>query len=292
MKIGTAFLAWMLAFVPVAPGADDFAARCADRAAIERVYHAHRTGSAQTFEEAIPPVLIERLVRQDAAKESALRNVYHVEVAPAMLAAEVRRINTTTRAPEVLAEIKHALGDSEPRFANAMARPLLVERELRRRFDHDAALHAAQRHQAEQARAQFFAKQTPADARDVTWQLTQRPAEQKSAFAIPPPTRATKADSKGGIYSNEATAQLAQTLSTTEAAPRAEEKAYFSDLDPELQRVLGAQLRKPGDVSAVVEMPGVFLVFAVKSRNAEVLVAAAVTFPKRSYDEWLAPQPE
>jgi hypothetical protein len=47
-------------------------------------------------------------------------------------------------------------------------------------------------------------------------------------------------------------------------------------------------LKKPGDVSGVIEMPGGFLVFLAKARSAEALSAASVSIPKRSYDEWLA----
>ena len=156
--------------------ADDFAARCADRAVIERVCHAHRLGTKQAFEDAMPGALIEKLVRQDQGKEGALRKVYGIEITPAMVAAEVARINSTTRAPEVLAEIKDALGDAE-HFACGMARPIVVERELHGRFDNDDKLHAEKRREAEQARASLLAKQSIKDLHDVTWQLTPRPGE-------------------------------------------------------------------------------------------------------------------
>ena len=48
-------------------------------------------------------------MREDLRKEAALRQVYSVAIAPALLEAEVQRINTTTRAPEMLAEIKAAM---------------------------------------------------------------------------------------------------------------------------------------------------------------------------------------
>ena len=53
--------------------ADDFAARCADRAAIERVYHTHRMGTKQPFEQAMPQALREQVVRQDQHKETVLK---------------------------------------------------------------------------------------------------------------------------------------------------------------------------------------------------------------------------
>ena len=279
----------LLAFCSSAP-ASDFSTLCADRPAIERVYHAHRLGTKQTFEEAMPRALNEQVARQEQNKETALRKVYDVDVTPAMVAAEVERINTTTRAPEVLAEIKHALGDDAARFVAAMARPILVERELCRRFDNDEKLHAAQRREAEQARRSLLAKQPVKDMRDVMWQLTPRPADGKAAPASPPPP--TNGVAKSGAYTIEATAQLSQVLASPEHTTRGKEKMYFEDLEPELQKVLRVQLQKPGDVSAVIETHAGFLVFLVKEKTGEILTAASLTIPKRSYDEWLAQQPK
>jgi hypothetical protein len=271
--------------------ADDFAARCADRAAIERVYHTHRMGTKPHFEEAMPRALLEQIVRQDQHKEAVLRKAYGLEITPAMVAAEVERINTTTRAPEVLAEIKHALGDDAARFAAAMARPFLVERELRRRFDHDGNLHAAQRREAELARASLLANNPVKDLRDVTWQLTPRPAEDKPA-PLSTPTTPTQTTAKSSAYTNEATAQVSQALNPPDKSTPGREKLYFEDLDPELQKVLHVQLQRPGDVSAVIEMPGGFLVFVTKEKNAETLSAASFSISKRSYEEWLSRETE
>jgi 23S rRNA U2552 (ribose-2'-O)-methylase RlmE/FtsJ len=266
---------------------------CADRAAIERVYHAHRIATQQTFEQAMPRELIEKLVRQDQHKEAVLHKVYGVDITPAMVAAEVQRIDTTTRAPEVLAEIKHALGDAPARFANAMARPIVVERTLRARFEDDDKLHAPQRHEAEQARESLLAKKPVGGMHDVTWQLTPRPADGNPDLRSPIsnlPASSTKGVAKSDAYSVEATVQLAQTLSPPPA--ERDRKLYFDDVDPELQKVLRVQLQKPGDVSAVIETPGGFLLFLGKERTAEALSAASFSIPKRSYEEWLAHQPE
>ena len=68
----------------VTPGrADDLAALCADRTAFERVYFQHRIGTKQTFEQASPTSLIERLVRDDLHKEAVLKKFYGVEITPA-----------------------------------------------------------------------------------------------------------------------------------------------------------------------------------------------------------------
>jgi hypothetical protein len=270
--------------------ADDFASLCADRAAIERVYHEHRTGTKPPFDQAMPRVVLERLVREDLRKEAVLRKVYAVEVTPALLAAEVQRINTTTRAPEMLAEIKHALDDDPERFARGMARPILVERELRSRFDNDDLLHAPQRGQVERTRHELLtAKTNGADSgqllsllkrnhsnavTEITWQLGARPSE----------SNAPGADLLEAQKHFGPNAQLLSVPSTDGK----ERKPYFEDLPGELQNVLRVQLRRPGDVSAVIEAPSVFLLYVAMEKTEMVLQAAGLSLPKRDYEQWLA----
>ena len=155
MKFTQTFL--LLPLLALAAGqSEDFGARCADRAALERVYYNHRLGEKPPFEQVLPPAMLENLVRQDLRKETALKQAYGVEVTPALLDAEVQRINTTTRAPDILAEIKTALGHDPVRFADVFAKPILVERLLREKFDNDDALHASQRRTVEMVRGQLL----------------------------------------------------------------------------------------------------------------------------------------
>jgi len=259
-----------------------------DRAAIERVYHDHRTGTKPPFEQAMPRELLERLVQGARHKEAVLLKVYQVTVTPEMVEAEVRRIESTTRAPEVLAEIKQALGGDPARFSRSVARPIVVERILRQRFENDDALHAGPRAATEKARQQLLAHQAVEGMRDSTWELGSRPAE--AAPPAPSVPQAQQASASSGSYSNEATAQVAQPLGGGQDKP-GDRKLYFEDLDPELQNVLRVQLQKPGDVSAVIETPSSFLVFQAKEKSAAVLTASCLTVPKRSYDEWLTQHP-
>src|SRR3954463_3971661 len=163
LLIRVSFVIWHSSFV-IAPCstvlADDFAALCADRAAIEQVYYNHRIGTKAPFEETMPPALVEKLVREDLHKEMVLKKVYAVEITPALLESEVQRINTTTRAPDVLAELKAALGNDTNRFARTMAKPILVERVLRDKFDNGDALHAGVRRECELVRNALLAAKT------------------------------------------------------------------------------------------------------------------------------------
>lgn len=272
--------------------AEGFHALCADRAAIERVYYNHRLGQKPPFEEASPPALIERLVRQDRREEAALRRVYGVEITPAMLDAEVQRINTTTRAPEMLAEIKTALGNDPVRFANAFAKPFLVERLLRERFENDDKLHAYRRQACEAVRNRLLAahadgatidqllaqlRQTDANAvTETTWQLGARPA-------------ADGTPSADEMEIKKRFGPDAQLLSSPQANGN-DHKPYFEDLPPALQNVLRVQLRAPGNISAVIETPSGFLLYLVREKTEEVLAVACLSLPKQSYEEWLNQQ--
>ena len=105
-------------------------------------------------------------MKEDLHKEAVLRKAYGVVITPALLDAEVQRINTTTRAPEMLAEIKSALGNDPAKFAQAFAKPFLVERLLRDKFDNDEALHAAQRKQVEAVRNRLLGNAAKSEGRN------------------------------------------------------------------------------------------------------------------------------
>jgi hypothetical protein len=308
---------FLLLVCSAAAQADDLAALVRDRAAIERVYYNHRLGQKPPFEAAVPPATLENLVRLDLKKEAVLRKTYGVAITPALLDAEMQRINTTTRAPEMLAEIKAALGNDPAKLGQAFAKPFLVERLLRDKFDNDEALHAPQRQQAERVREKLLtvrssrreealtnasAPGTPHSAlhqslltsaatndrvvalvallkashsnevTETTWQLGARPAE----------TNAPAADE---LEIKQRFGPNAQLISPPRGTER---KQYFEDLPNEPQRVLRVQLRQPGDVSAVIETPGGFLLYLAKEKTDTALSVACLSLPKRSYEQWLS----
>jgi len=293
-KAGTFGLLALLMLVFPALG-EDFASLLADRAALERVYYNHRLGDKPPFEQALPRQTLERLVGDDLRKETTLKKVYGVEVTPAMLEAEVQRINTTTRAPEVLAELKAALGNDPARFAHTVAQPIIAERILRGRFDNDDQLHAPQRQQVERTRDRLLAAKKDGAGTDAllallkgihsnavietTWQLGARSAEKPSV------ENPDEAEVRKRFGAN------AQVLSSSREGGR-ERKVYFADLSSALQNVLRAQLRRGGDISAVIEMPSGFLLYLTTEKTDEVLRVAALSMPKRSYEEWLEGQPK
>jgi hypothetical protein len=261
----------------------------ADRAAVERVYHKHRLGQKQPFEQVLPAAAIEKMARQDSKKEAVLKRVYKVEITRAQVDEEVKRIDSTTRAPEVLDEIKRALGRDPARFARSVARPIVVDRELRARFENDKEAQAPQRRAAEEMRAKLLKKQDAPGLREITWLLSPRPeSETTPEPPVPMPNTEGKAASRS--YSIEASAQIAQPLlppRPDSADPREAKKSYFEDLEPELQKALRVQLTKPDDVSAVIETSSSFSVFSAREVDERLLRVATFTVRKRGFEEWL-----
>lgn len=251
----------------------DFDALCADRMAIERVYQSHRTGTKGPIEEVLPRSLIEKMVREELKKEAALKKVYRVEITPEQVDGEVKRINETTRAPEVLEELKQALGNDPARFARTVAKPLVVDRELRARFANDDHLHLAGRRAMEKVRTELIAaKQTnaPLDKMISIMKTNRAGTFNETTWEL-----GTKAETKkDGTDSGE-------------LKPPGTEKFKFEDLSPQLQEVLRAQLKAPRDVSAVIETSTGFLLFVAKEKTDELLSAAVLSIPKTSFDEWL-----
>jgi hypothetical protein len=91
-------------------------------------------------------------------------------------------------------------------------------------------------------------------------------------------------------------AALAADLASLCADHTAIERIYYNhrlgekppfDLPKEFQSVLRAQLRQPGDVSAVIERPNGFQLYVLRSRSASALSIGALFLPKRSYEAWL-----
>ena len=111
---------------------------------------------------------------------------------------------------------------------------------------------------------------------ETTWQLGARPAE----------TNAPAADE---LEIKQRFGPNAQLISPPRGAER-DRQQYFEDLPSELQCVLRLQLRQPGDVSAVIEAPGGFLLFVAKETTDTALTVACLTLPKRSYEQWLSEQ--
>jgi hypothetical protein len=294
-RAGLLCLPLFLFLGPAPAPAEGLAPLVQQRTAIERVYYNHRLGQKPPFEQVSPPSLIERLVKEDMRKEAALKQAFGVEITPTSIEAEVHRINSTTRAPEMLAEIKAALGNDTVKFASAFVRPILVEQLLRDKFENDDTLHATQRREAERVREQLLVARGSRGntnksvenlvsmlgaghsnaVTETTWQLGHRPAE-------------TNTPSGEELEIKQRFGPSAEIISSPQRDK--DRKFYFADLPTELQRVLRAQLRQPGDVSAVIETSDGFLLYVAKEKTDTAFTTDCLSVPKRNYEQWLSEQ--
>jgi hypothetical protein len=258
---------WMLFLFTALPTvAADFSELVRDREAVERVYYSHRTGEKPPFEETLSREQIRNLVERDLVKEAVLKRRYRLEISEAQVAAEIARINSTTRAPETLVEVKAALGEDPYRFACSVAKPLLVERALRERFENDAELHAPQRREIERVRENLLrAKAAGASAKQLLADFKQAHRDDIT----------------------ETTFQLSARRGEAQKSPRT---SYFNELPGQLQTVLRAQLHQAGNISAVIEMPDTFVLYVAKEMTAEALTVLTFSLPKRSYEQFLTEQ--
>lgn len=281
-------------FGALAGRATEAEALVADRTAIEHVYYAHRLGNKPPFDDISPPALIQRLVERDRGKEQVLKRVYGVEITEAEMAAEIQRIGRTTQAPEMLAGIRAALGNDPRRFARAYIKPILVDRELRARFENDDGLHASNRTACAAVRrrllgaaangaspAQLLAKLKAVGSNhvtEITWQLGAAPDHPAAA-------------SKDELEVQRRFGAGAQLLSAPET-PGPDTRPRFSELPDDLQRVLRLQLRQAGDISAVIETSGGFSLYLAERKSSGALSAAVLFLPKRDYDQWVETESE
>jgi hypothetical protein len=268
--------------------AADLDTLCQWRAGTERVSYERRLGIKQPFGEVFTAEKLEQVVAKDLHKEAVLQRAYGVQITEEMLAAEVSRINRATQAPDVLAALKEALGHSDEAFALTVAKPIVVERLLRQQFTLDNKLHATERDAVKAARQHLLSGESVDGLQESVWQLGERPEDATAPQAAVPPTQAK---AKSSIYSNDATAQVAQVLTPSGQQDDSQHLLYFENLPADLQKVLKLQLKQAGDVTSVIETPAGYLIYVAREISADSLTVATLTIQRRSYEEWLSQQP-
>jgi len=130
-----------------------FDERVQAQAAIERVYHSHRTGSTESFEELVPRRLLKEKVRSYLERSVALEEFWNTPVTAAMLEREIQRMARDTKMPDRLRELFSALRDDPLLIQESLARQVLVDRLTRNFFAWDERIHGATRRDAEELAA-------------------------------------------------------------------------------------------------------------------------------------------
>ncbi len=101
--------------------------------------------------EVLSDAQIRAAVEDSLRMEAALKELYGISIDAAMLQAEMDRMAKGTRAPDRLKELFAALNNDPRRIADCVARPQLVKRMLRKRYQWDKRIHDVLLHQAQSA---------------------------------------------------------------------------------------------------------------------------------------------
>jgi hypothetical protein len=122
---------------------------------------------------------------------------------------------------------------------------------------------------------------------ESVWQMGERTEEASATQAA---TTATRVKANSAIYSNDATALVAQVLTPFGQPDDSPRVLCFADLPAELQQVLQIELNQTGAVSSIIETPAGYLIYVARAISADSLTIATLTIPRRSYEEWLSQQ--
>jgi N-acetylneuraminic acid mutarotase len=125
----------------------NFADRVAYQRAIEEVYWRHRiwpkenAGPKPPLDEVMSQAQIEKKVEDYLRNSQALEDYWQRPITPDQLQAEMERMASHTKQPEVLREIFAVLGNDPFVIAECLARPVLAERLITELYAHDQRFH-------------------------------------------------------------------------------------------------------------------------------------------------------
>jgi hypothetical protein len=132
-----------------------FADRVAYQRAIEEVYWRHRiwpkanAGPKPSLDKVVSHAQIEKKVEDYLRNSQALEDYWQRPITPDQLQAEMERMASHTKQPEVLRELFAALGNDPFVIAECLARPVLAERLFTELYAHDERFHGELKRHAE-----------------------------------------------------------------------------------------------------------------------------------------------
>ena len=132
-----------------------FAERVAYQRAIEEVYSRHRISpragpnAKPSFDSVMSQAQLEKKVADYLRNSQALEDYWQRPITAEQLQAEMDRMATHTKQPEVLRELFEALGNDPFVVAECLARPALAERFLTNWYAYDQRIHGELKQRAE-----------------------------------------------------------------------------------------------------------------------------------------------
>src|SRR2546425_4938500 len=173
-----------------------FADRVAYQRAIEDVYWRHwiwpkeNAKPKPSLDEVMSAAQIEKKVEDYLRNSQALQDYWQRPITPDQLQAEMERIATHTKQPEVLREIFAALVNDPFVIAECLARPVLTERLITELYAHDQRFHGELKRRADvELRTHTSVtemKQTSGLYSEVEWLKTESTPDQDKGEAASP----------------------------------------------------------------------------------------------------------
>jgi N-acetylneuraminic acid mutarotase len=156
-----------------------FAERVAYQRSIEEVYWRHRIWPKErpdpkpSLDKVMSQVQIQKKVEDYLRNSQLLADYWQRSITPEQLQAEMDRMASQTKQPEVLREIFAALGDDPFVIAECLARPALAERLVTDLYAHDQRFHGELKRRAEAELAGHLPAVASAKAGHVLEQMKQ-----------------------------------------------------------------------------------------------------------------------
>ncbi len=266
-----------------ARGSLSFEERVAYQRKIEAVYWRHRVATQKeqpqvAFAEAMPNDAIRAKVEDTLRKSAALARYWQRPVTAAQLQAEVARMASQSKQPEVLQELFSALDNNPAIIAECLARPLLVERQLGNWYARDPRFHGGLR---KQIKADLQANQG-AELKSLSGEYSEREF------------------TRGAKENVESKSQTGEGVQRT-VVPEADWQALLSDyrlgFDDGSVGIPSSPFHAPtaaqeasrlplSSVSRLREDDGQFYLLSVLSQGEDDLKVASVTWRKEPLDVW------
>jgi N-acetylneuraminic acid mutarotase len=255
--------------VTAAPPGPSFEERVAAQRVIEEVYWRHRVWPKEnprpkpSLSAMMSEAAIRDKVQDYLRKSNALEMLWKRPVSGAQLQAELDRMSSRTRDPQLLRELFAALGSDPQRIASTLVRQNLVERLIRDWYATDHRLHGGLELRAREALARApSANDLPAlggDYSETTYEL--RAPEDDSADT---------------------------DLTQRSVGLTGDEWKEWSDRAAQWFGVATFQAIPFGRPSPLVETPDRFFAVALLARTEGRATIARVSWAKRSFDAWWA----
>jgi N-acetylneuraminic acid mutarotase len=256
-----------------------FADRVAYQYTIEEIYWRHRIWPKEnaapkpSLEEMMSREQIEQKVEKYLRDSQLLANHWQRPITSEQLQAEMNRMASQSKQPEVLQEIFDALGNDPALIAECLARPVLSARLVRELYADDERLHGPVRERAEsELRAHRNIKemnQTGGVYSEMVWiKSDSAPEHEKSGGAV----------RMSGSRWNDSIERLATQLGNSKTAGR-------SRVDSPREALVQIQT---GVISGLLEDDSRYYATAVLEKGKDRLKVATIAWMKEPFEAWAA----